>query len=152
MSRYVVEETFFRPPEFSRQRSALPAGVYNALQLLLRRHAGETLFIPIRSMQFQAVLEREEVIFVDSQGGYAHQDGVGGRLISIAWQPAPPGERDSLTGPVACDIIHYFPDLRETQLRLMSELPPALEQVLPCRKGQTGNTLERRVVPLRRGP
>ena len=102
MVSYSVRETFFRPPEYSRQPSALPADLYNALQLLLKGQTGSCVFVPIRAMQYQAVVEREEVIFVDSQGGYAHQDGEGGRLIRLACVLPPPAGRDSLTEPVPC--------------------------------------------------
>ena len=151
MPLYYVRETFFLPPEHGRVHSALPASVYNALQLLLRRHDGDSMFIPIRSMQFQAVVGRTEILFVDSNGGYAHQDGEGGRLVRLAWRPAPPEERDSLAAPVPCEIIHYFPNLKETQMRLMSEFPPVLEFVLERRRTQALQPLERRVVPFRRG-
>jgi hypothetical protein len=150
MPRYYVRETFFRPPEYSRVESALPAPVYNALQLLLRRHDSESLFIPVRSMQFQAVVGRSEVLFVDSHGGYAHKDGVGGRLIRLAWRPVPPAGRDSLDAPVPCTILYYFPDLRETQMRLMSEFPPVLERELEGQRERSLKSHERRVLPFHR--
>jgi hypothetical protein len=84
MASYSVRESFFRPTEHSRQASALPADLYNDLQLLLKGQTGTCAFVPLRALQYQAVVERDEVIFVDSQGGYAHQDGVGGRLIRVA--------------------------------------------------------------------
>jgi len=150
MPQYYVRETFFRPPEHSRRQSALRAALYNALQLLLRRHEGGSLFVPIRSMQYLAVVEREEVIFVDSQGGYAHQDGEGGRIIRIAWRPAPPEQRASLSEPVPCEVVFYFPDLKEVQWRLMSELPPVLERELQGQRETALRTIERRVLPFRR--
>ncbi len=144
MSKYYVRETFFRLPEHARERSALPAAVYNGLQLLLKKSGCESLFIPIRSMQFQAVVESGEVIFMDSQGGYAHRDGMGGRLMRIAWQPLPATERASLNGPVPCEIVSYFAGFKEAQRRLMSEFPPVLRRLLQhqrsktCRPGRSG--------------
>jgi len=151
MPRYFVRETFFRPPEHAREQSALPSALYNDLQLLLLRSDGESLFVPIRAMQYQAVADREEVIFVDSHGGYAHQDGEGGRLIRIAWRPTPSGQRESISSPVSCEIVYYFPDLKETQWRLMSELPPLLSALLKQKREKGVRPIERRVVPLRRG-
>jgi len=150
MPGYYVRETFFRPPEYTRERSTLPAAVYNDLQLLLKRSGCKSLFVPIRSMQFQAVVEAGEIVFVDNHGGYAHQDGVGGRLIRIAWRPSPAPERESLSGPVACEILYFFPSLKETQRRLMSEFPPILRQLLQRRREQDLQTTAPRVVPLRR--
>jgi len=150
MSRYYVRETFFRPPEHTCERSALPGAVYNDLQLLLKKSDRKSLFAPIRSMQFQAVVEPGEVIFVDSQGGYAHQNGVGGRLIRIAWQPLPATERESLNGPVPCKIVSYFADFKETQRRLMSEFPPVLRRLLQRQRERDLQAKTPRILSLRR--
>jgi len=150
MSGYYVRETFFRPPEHTRERSTLPATVYNDLQLLLKRSDRGSLFIPIRSMQFQAVVESGEVIFVDSQGSYAHQDGTGGRLIRIAWRPLPAAERESLNGPVPCEIISYSAGFKETQRRLMSEFPPALRRLLQRQREKDLQATVPQVLPLHR--
>jgi len=124
--------------------------VYNDLQLLLKRSGRGSLFIPIRSMQFQAVVESGEVIFVDSEGGYAHRDGIGGRLIRIAWQPLPTVGRESLNGPVACEIVSYFAGFKETQRRLMSEFPPVLRGLLQRRREEDLQAKAPRVLPLHR--
>ena len=150
MAAYSVRETFFVPPEIACVPGHLPARVYNTLQLLLRRHQEEGLFLPIRSMQFQAILTATEILFVDSHGGYAHQDGEGGRLVRLAWQPARPGERESLDGPVPCLVHYYFANLQETQRRLMSEFPPILEYALERQRTQAFPPTERRVLPFRR--
>jgi len=150
MSGFRVRETFFRPDEpCAREASALPADVHNGLQLLLARESGSCVFLPIRSMQYQAVIDREEVVFVDAHGGYAHQDGVGGRLIRIAWRPGA-GRRDSLTEPVPYEIIYYFDGLKETQRRLLGETRAALLQVLERQRGPAAAPIERRVIPFRR--
>jgi hypothetical protein len=149
MSGYLIRETFFRPDqEVAREPSSIPASVYNGLQLLLRRSAGDAVFVPIRSMQYQAVVDRHEVIFVDSHGGYAYQDGEGGRLIRIAWQPAV--GRVSLSAPVACDIVYYFSDMKETQLRLLGEIQRSIKQMLERQQGAAGPAPASRVVSLRR--
>lgn len=151
MSSYQMRETFFRPPPHARESGTLPALLYNELQLLLKRRSGkEHLFIPIRSMQFQAIVESEEVVFVDSHGGYAHRDGVGGRLIRIAWRPVPAAQRESLNGPVPCEIIYYFPALKETQRRLMSEFPPVLKRLLQLQRERDLQAATPRILPLRR--
>jgi len=150
MASYSVRETFFRPPEHSRQANALPADLYNALQLVLKGQAGRCVFVPIRAMQYQAVVEREEVIFVDSQGGYAHQDGEGGRLIRIAWVLTPPAGRDSLTEPVPCEVVYYAPGLKETQWRLIGELRGMLQRALKERRAAELGAASRRVLVLRR--
>lgn len=145
-----TREIFFRPPALGRQRSALPAAIHNAIQLLLSRAAGRCLFIPIRSMQYQAVADREEIIFVDSQGGYAHQDGVGGRLIRIAWRVLPQARRESLSDPVPCEMIYYSADFREIQRRLVSEIQPALHLLLERQRERLGPPHEPQVIAFRR--
>ena len=150
MAHYIVRETFFRPDEHSRERSALPADIVNAMRTLLSRSRGSCVFVPIRSMQYQAVVERDEIVFVDAQGGYAHQDGEGGRLIRIAWLPGPAGERDSLSAPVACEMIYSFPDLKDVQRRLLAEIRPALGQLSRRQTERAGAVVERRVLPFRR--
>jgi len=129
MPEFFVRETFFRPPEHSREASSLPAAIVNGLRLLFSRQDRDHLFLPIRRMQYQAVVERDEIIFVDSQS-YAHQDGVGGRLIRLAWRPAPASRRESIDGPVPCEILYYFPDLKALHARLISELRPVISGTL----------------------
>ncbi len=150
MTGFQVRETFFRPDQaFARESSALPADLHNSLQRVLKRCGGTCCFLPVRTMQYQAVIEREEIIFVDAAGGYAHQDGVGGRLIRLAWRPRP-GARDSLTEPVPCEILYYFPDLAETQRRLIGETRAALRLALERQREAIAPIGEHRVVPLRR--
>lgn len=151
MATYSIRETFFRPAEHSRQASALPADLYNALQLLLKGQTGTCVFVPIRAMQYQAVVERAEVIFVDSHGGYAHQDGEGGRLIRIAWVLTPPAGRVSLSDPVPCEVVYYAPGLKETQWRLIGEVRGMLQRVLKERREADLCVASRRVVAFRKG-
>ena len=150
MASYNVRETFFRPPEHSRQGSTLPAYLYNDLQLVLKGGAVGCVFVPLRDLQYQAVVERDEVIFVDSQGGYAHQDGVGGRLIRIAWVLGPPSGRGSLTEPVPYEVVYYAAGLKETQWRLVGELRRMLQRSLRERRGAALGHASRRVVALRK--
>ncbi|MGF1612917.1 MAG: hypothetical protein ACFCVA_03135 [Gammaproteobacteria bacterium] len=143
-----THETFLRPAEVERHRSTLPASLYNALQLLLTRSQREYVFVPLRGMQYQAVVERQEIIFVDGQGGYAHQDGVGGRLIRIAWQLQSPRSRASLFDPVPYDIVCYLPCPKEEQWRLVSEMSSALEQSFKRQRLPGLGASSCRVIPL----
>lgn len=150
MASYLVRETFFRPHlEFARVPSALPAEICNGLQLLLFGEGRRPVFLPIRSMQYQAIVDREEVIFVDGNGGYAHQDGEGGRLIRIAWQRARL-PRDSLAAPVSYEIVYYFAGLEETQRRLVGETRTALRSMLERQRDRSLPDIDRRVLPFKR--
>lgn len=120
-------ETFFRPEETARERVTLPAPLYNRCRLLLARCPQPHVFIPIRTMQYQAVIDAEEIIFVDNQS-YAVRNGRGGRLITLAWVLAPGIARESLTEPVPIEIVYYDRETRATHRRLMSEFPQALSR------------------------
>ena len=128
MAAYNVTEVFFRPPEVARQSSAMPAELYNATQRLLGRSRTGCVFVPIRSMQYIGVIDRGEVVFVDSQA-YAYQGEQGGRLILVAWQPRPAPGRASLAEPVPCDVVFYEADLAEVQRRLVGEFGRALQEL-----------------------
>lgn len=148
MSSYRVRETFFRPDEpVGTEVTTLPAALANGLRLLVTRADGDGVFIPIRSMQYLAVADSEEVIFVDAQGGYAYRDGEGGRLIQLTWRPI--FSRDSLATPTPCRMVYYFPDMVRTQSRLLVEMAPAVEQLLTSHREAGLKTGERRVLPLK---
>ena len=76
----ITTETFFRPEEVAREQVNLPAPLFNRCVLILNRSTTKNVFVPVRTMQYQAVIDTDEIIFVDNQG-YAVQDGKGGRLI-----------------------------------------------------------------------
>lgn len=123
---YYINETFFRPPELSRQETTLPAKLFNSCQLLLARSAAPCVFVPIRTMQFQSVIERGEIIFVDSQGGYTVENGEGGRPIVVAWQ-FPVLNRDSISRPMAMQVVGYRHDSDALHRRLIGEFAQAVE-------------------------
>jgi hypothetical protein len=133
----IVEETFYRSAEHAREARMLPAEVYNLAYRLLQRAGNGCLFVPIRSMQFLAVLDAEEFIFVDREGG---------RLIEIAWQRFKPQARRSLEEPVPYEAVYYSPAAAETMRRVQGEFHKALREL--ARKSPPAGIA--RVVPLSR--
>jgi len=129
MSGRISTETFFRPAEMEREELFIPAPLFNRCRLLVTRCKSGHVFVPIRSMQYQAVMDREEIIFVDNHGGYAHYQGEGGRLIELAWRFQRLGDRETLDGPVPVALVSYSPKSREIHRRLMSEFPAALDRL-----------------------
>jgi hypothetical protein len=111
-----MEERFYREEEIARLPAFLPAATYNLAHTLLT-HAGNCLFVPIRSLQYMAVLDAEEFIFVDSQNK---------AWIELAWQNFRPQARASLDERVPFEIVHYLPQAAETMKRLPSEFHQAL--------------------------
>ena len=122
-----LSETFFRPEELAVERLTIPAALYNLCRLVLARCDNEHAFIPIRSMQFQAVIGHGEVIFVDSQD-YAVQDGKGGKLVCLAWIFRHELGRDNLTEPAPIQLAYFREDARQLHNRLVGEFGQALEQ------------------------
>jgi len=121
-----VSETFFRPDEVARERLSLPATLYNRCRLMLSRCEYEHIFVPVRTMQMQAVIDQEEVIFVDNQA-YAVRDGEGGRLIMLAWVFRHDQGRDDLNEPAPIELAYYHESARELHNRLIGEFGMALD-------------------------
>jgi hypothetical protein len=121
----IVTETFFLPAEVERRSWSTPADIYNLYRALLGRSATGNVFVPIRSMQFMGVMDGDEIVFVDSQS-YAVSENQGGRLILVAWQFVGPRDRESLSDPVACEVVFYEKNSNDIQLRLIAEFRQAL--------------------------
>ena len=110
-------ERFFRGKELRRERRLLPAEAYNRSRLLLKRSGATHLFVPIRSMQYQAVVDVDEIIFLD---------GLGDRHVELAWQSFRPQERSGLNEPVPYDCVFYDLSAAVTLRRLQTEFAQAL--------------------------
>jgi hypothetical protein len=122
----IVTETFFLPKEVGRKQWSVPAEIYNLYRSLQLRNQAGHVFVPIRAMQFMAVLDKNEIVFVDSQS-YAVSKDEGGRLIVIAWKFNESSDRDALTDPVPCEVVFYEQNNSDLQLRLVSEFRQAME-------------------------
>jgi hypothetical protein len=105
----------------------MPASLYRDCRSLLRRADTSCVFVPVRSMQYQAVIDDEEVVFVDSQG-YEVKNGIGGRVIMLAWRPLPTAALESVNDPVPCEVLYYRPGLEDTRRRLVGEFGKALRR------------------------
>jgi hypothetical protein len=116
----------------------LPASTYNLAHTLLAR-AGKCLFVPIRSLQYMAVLDTEEFIFVDSQNK---------AWVELAWQHFRPQARSALNEPVPFEIVRYAPQASETMKRLPAEFYQALKVLAERDLPQH----DARVLPLTRPP
>ncbi|MCU7932229.1 MAG: hypothetical protein KZQ90_15615 [Candidatus Thiodiazotropha sp. (ex Codakia rugifera)] len=121
-----LSETFFRPEELACERLTIPAVLYNQCRLMLSRCQYDQIFIPVRSMQIQAVIDEEEVIFVDNQA-YAVRDGEGGKLIRLAWKFRRDQERNSLTEPAPINLIYYDDNARDLHNRLIGDFKKSLD-------------------------
>jgi hypothetical protein len=123
-----LSELFFRPEEVAGERLTIPAALYNQCRLMLSRCQYEHIFVPVRSMQIQAVIDEQEVIFVDNQA-YAVRDGKGGKLIRLAWKFRRDQDREGLNEPAPIDLIYYDEKSRELHNRLIGEFKKALDEM-----------------------
>jgi len=112
-----MEERFYREQEIARLPGFLPAPTYNLAHTLLAR-AGTCLFVPIRNLQYMAVLDAEEFIFVDSQNK---------AWVEFAWQHFQPQARASLDERVSFEVVHYLPQAAQTMKRMLGEFQLALQ-------------------------
>jgi len=127
-------ETFFRPVELSRKSLRLGSAEFNAYRLLVSRDTAGFVFLPLRNIQFQAIVSSDEILFVDSFGPYHSDVTTGGRCISFAWQFADIRQRESITRPAYYEFIRYCDHSDVDNNRLITELSSALKN---HRQGQS---------------
>ena len=115
-----MEITCYRDHEVAHEPRALPAATYNLAIIQLARSPSGCLFVPIRSMQYLAVLSLDEFMFIDGERR---------NWIDISWRRFKPHLRTSLQEPVLYEVAYYRPDYVGLMLRLQSEFLPALRSV-----------------------
>lgn len=120
-----MDLSFSRGDELSRQQRTMPAELYNKIHLMFAHLEGEHLFVPIRSMQYLAIVDNEEIVFIDGQGP---------RRIELAWQAFRPQERDDLRAPVSYECVFYELGAEKAMQRVTSEFFSALA-ILEKRQG-----------------
>lgn len=113
-----MEITCYRDQELACEKRQLPAETYNLSRTLLARCETGNLFVPIRSMQYLAILDSEEWVFLDGERKC---------WIDIAWRHFRPRARESLEGPVEYEAVYYQTTARDLMFRLQAELPRALQ-------------------------
>lgn len=115
-----MEISCYRDLEVKREHRQLSADTYNLALTLLARSASGNLFIPIRSMQYLAVMDTEEIIFLDGERKC---------WIDISWQKFHPQARSSLDEPVEYSAVYYRENTEQLMNRLQAEFPRALQDL-----------------------
>ena len=113
-----MELTLYREDPILRETRHLPGSVYNLARLLLARSAKPCVFVSIRSMQYLAVIDPEEIVFVDREFP---------SLVQIAWQSFHRRERNALDERVEFDAAFYTLDSLQVTARLMTDFPKAMQ-------------------------
>jgi hypothetical protein len=111
-----MEITVYRDPPLASEDRQLPAAAYNQAHTLLARSPG-AVFVPIRGMQFLAIVDAEEIVFVD----HLHKG-----LAVLAWRRFRPQARAGLDEPVPYQAVYYREDGAELMRRLQGEFTRAL--------------------------
>ena len=143
-------QSFFTPDEFSCQETRLLSQTYNLAHVLLNRSQSSHLFIPIRSLQYLAIIEKDAFWFVDSLA-YAVRGDEGGRLIRVSWHPLISAhEREGLTQNMDCRVIFYGEDMTEIQKRLNSEFYQSMLQIDQRHRDTLNTDCNVSILPLRR--
>ena len=112
-----MEITCYRDAASAQEARTLPAATYNLAITLLQQTPHACLFVPIRSMQYLAIIDHEEFVFID---------GVRKCWIDIAWQQFRPQQRDALDQSVNYQAVYYQADSAALMSRLQAELARAL--------------------------
>jgi len=113
-----MEITCYRDNEVNHDSRCLPATAYNLAITLLSRSPTGNLFVPIRSMQYLAIVDQEEFVFLDGERKC---------WVDIAWRNFQSRARTSLDEPVKYDAVYYRHDLATVMWRLQTEFPRALK-------------------------
>lgn len=119
MVTWIMELHFKRGPELQSQQRLLPASIYNKLHILFARTGQKALFIPIRSLQYLAVIDAEEVVFID---------GMNRHDIELAWQNFRPQQRNNLRAAVGYRWVCYSKKILPLEQRMQTEFYKALMQ------------------------
>lgn len=119
------QQTFFLPQSCAQKSSMVAAETYNLAHTLLNRSDSTYVFVPIRSMQYLAIIEGHDIWFVDSQA-YAVSQNEGGRLITISWHTDSTIERKALNENFPLKVVFYQANMGDIQLRLTGEFHKAM--------------------------
>ncbi|HUX90968.1 MAG TPA: hypothetical protein VMV48_09810 [Gallionellaceae bacterium] len=115
-----MEISCYRDQEVGTEIRQLPAATYNLAHILLARSPAGNLFIPLRSMQYLAILDAEELIFLDGERKC---------WVDIAWRKFLPQTRNALNEPVEYEAVYYSASAAKLMSRLQAELPRALQEL-----------------------
>jgi hypothetical protein len=113
-----MELTFYREDPILREARHLPADVYNLAHLLLAHSGRPCIFVPIRSMQYLAVVDQEEIVFVEREQP---------TKVQLAWQSFRRQERSALNERIEFEAAFYTRESLGIMARLMGEFPKAMQ-------------------------
>ncbi len=120
-------EYFQIDPILGTEKRQLPAASYNLMRTLFHQCKHSCLFIPVRSVQYQAIIDETEVAFV-----YAHRRS----HIEFSWRYFKPQQRESLSDPVPYEFAYYDQQALETMQRMQGEFHLFAQQLYDRKQDQ----------------
>ncbi len=124
-------ETFYRGEAIGVLKKSLPAYIYNAISVLLNSSDRDCVFVPIRSMQYMAVIDKEEVIFVDAISAR--------HSIEFSWREFHRQTRTSLSQPVNYSLVYYDKKALQTMKQVQAEFDKAVQALYSKSKKDRSN-------------
>ncbi len=115
------QERFYRGDTLGTEMSTLSAETYNDIRRLISRHDNPQVFIPVRSMQYMAVVSEKEVLFVD-----IHIQ----RVTELSWSGFQSNDRGSLDSPVSFSCAWYNSKAQEGMHKAPKEFAESLKVLL----------------------
>jgi len=112
-----VELSLYRDEALTIEPRGLRAETYNLGHVLSVHSRAGVVFLPIRSMQFLAILDAQEWVFVD---------GLKKHFIELAWQNFHPQARSAIDEAVPYEAVFYT----EASVPLMPRLESAVHGAL----------------------
>ena len=116
-----MELVCYRDVAIHHEARQLAASCYNLAHILLAQSTTGVVFVPIRSMQYLAILDAEEFVFLDS---------LNKSWIEIAWQNFRPQQRLALDEAVPYEAFYYNDSALLIMQRLQHEFALALQALM----------------------
>lgn len=119
------KQDFTRGNEIGHEFHTMPATSYNNLRRLIQQNGDRTLLVPVPKLQYLAVVDPAEIVFVDLH--FRH-------VIEFAWQSFASQDRDSLFSPVDFRYCWYNRLAHEAMQLMPEAFATALEKQLVIEK------------------
>lgn len=115
------QERFYRGDTLGTEICSLSAETYNNMRRLIARYDGAQVFVPVRSLQYMAVVSEKEVIFVD-----IHIQ----RVTELSWSRFQSNDRGGLNSPVHYSCAWHNSKAHERMQKISTEFAESIKALL----------------------
>lgn len=115
------QERFYRGDTLGTEIGSLSAETYNNMRQLISRHDAPQVFVPVRSLQYMAVVSDGEVVFVD-----IHIQ----RVTELSWSNFQANARGGLDCPVSYSCAWHNNKAHERMQKITLEFAESLKVLL----------------------